>query len=156
MMTSPKPSQSLTTVQPMRPLPEQDRIDAALRQMAIRLDRVLTEPIINQWHNDLCRVPIAGIEYAADWCGRNLKRWPKLSEFFEAVNAWMGQCEQSAGPAVPSREEIARRRDEFQAWYRDPEAAPFRAMVAELDKKMLAGRPRLYTQEELERFRRKK
>lgn len=93
------------------------------------------------------------IEYAADWCGKNLDRWPKLKQFMNAVNAWMGKREEEDGQfKLLGSAEIERRRREFQDWYRSEDGKEVRAMVQALDRKMNAGRPRLYTPEELKRF----
>jgi hypothetical protein len=145
---------SATTDQLTRPLQEQDRIESALRSMAIRLDKVLTEPVIRQWYQDLGTYPVAAIEYAADWCGRNLEKWPKWKQFAIALDVWLGCREEDAGQVrLPSRAEIERSRAEFRKWYNSPEAAYVRNLVQQLDKKMNTGRPRLYTPQELEGFK---
>jgi hypothetical protein len=142
------------TGQLMRPLPEQDRIDSALKTMAIRLDKVLSESVISQWHADLGSYPIAAIEYAADWCGKNLERWPKWKQFTHAIGTWMQEREQASGQDfAPTAREIAKQRKAFYEWYNSPEAAEVRGMISALDKKMNSGKKRFYTQEELDRFK---
>jgi hypothetical protein len=134
-----------TNGQAQRPSSEQDRIDLALHRMSIRLDKVLSESAINQWHQDLSGFPIAAIEYACDWCGLNLERWPKPKQFKEAINAWYGREEgREAEAPIPSGAEIEQRRREWRQWYNSPEANDVRALVEQLDKKMNAGRPKLY------------
>lgn len=150
-----EPSEQLT--KPLRERESQDRIEAALQRMAIRLDKVLSESIINQWYEDLGSYPIVAIEYAANECGEYLDRWPKWKQFKSYLTAWMDKCEERDKESpIPSPEEIQRRRREFKEWYDSPQANEVRQMVSALDKKMNEGRPRLYTQEEIERFRRKR
>jgi hypothetical protein len=122
--------------------------------MAIRLDKVLTEPVVTQWHADLGSYPIAAIEFAADWCGKNLERWPRWKQFSHALGSWMGQREEEAGQTfIPTHQEIIRSRKKFMEWYNSPQAAEIRGMVRALDEKMNGNKPRLYTQEQLEGFR---
>lgn len=134
-----------TNGQVQRPLREQQLLDAALNRMSIRLDKVLSESAINQWHADLSTYPIAAIEYACDWCGLNLERWPKPKQFKDAINAWYGREEgREAEAPIPSREDVERQRRQFKEWYNSPQAAEIREMVSALDKKMNSGRPKLY------------
>jgi hypothetical protein len=134
-----------TNGQAQRPSSEQDRIDLALHRMSIRLDKVLSESAINQWHQDLSGYDIRAIEFAADFCGLNLERWPKPKQFKEAINAWYGREEgREAEAPIPSREDVERQRRQFKEWYNSPQAAEIREMVSALDKKMNAGRPKLY------------
>jgi hypothetical protein len=134
-----------------------ERIDNALQKMAIRLDKVLSESVINQFHEDCGSYPLAAIEYAADWCGKNLERWPKFKQFAYALGSWMQQQEESPGQVfIPSHHEIMQQRKKFMEWYNSPEAAEIRGMVRALDQKMNQSRPRLYTQEQLAEFRRKR
>jgi hypothetical protein len=152
-MSKQNPSQ----IEMMRPLHEQDRIDSALGKMAIRLDKVLTESVVSQWHADLGSYPIAAIEYAADWCGKNLEKWPKWKQFAHALGTWMQEQEQSTGrDFTPSHKELMQGRRRFNEWYNSPDAAEVREMIRALDNKMNEGRPRLYTQKELDSFKLRK
>lgn len=134
-----------------------ERVDSALQRMALRLDKVLSESAITQFHEDCGNYPIAAIEYAADWCGRNLERWPKFKQFQHALGSWMGQREEEAGQTfIPSHQEIVRSRKKFMEWYNSPQADEVRKMVKALDSKMNEGRPGKYTPGQLERFRKER
>jgi hypothetical protein len=123
-----------------RPLDEQDRIDFALVEMATRLDRTLTERIIEQWHKDLRCYPIAAIEFALDWCGTNLDRWPKLKQVRDAIGTWMGTRESGDGQVELTPQEISRRRKEFFDWFNSPAADEVRQSIRKLDDKMRMNR----------------
>lgn len=71
-----------------RPLKEQEQIDLALYQMALRLHRTMSAEVINQWHRDLASFPVKGIEWAMDEWGRNQSKMPAWADILKLLSEW--------------------------------------------------------------------
>src|ERR1700690_41395 len=83
-----KPSQSAMLRATEGPLKEQEQIDLALYQMALRVHRTMSAEGINQWHRDLPSYPVKGIEWArAEW-GSNQSKMPAWGDIKKLLREW--------------------------------------------------------------------
>lgn len=146
-------SQPETKQQLIRPSNEQERIDSALLLMATRLNKVLTERMIEMWHADLSVYPVDGIEWAFDSWGRNAKRLPVLSDITQLLNTWQGggvpesgcsdECKANHGTGYDGN-------DCMWLWKRicalgrKPLAEDWEKLFAELDKTRNGGQPKAF------------
>ena len=83
-----KPSQSAMLQATARPLKEQEQIDLALYQMALRLHRTMSAEVINQWHRDLASYPVKAIEWVmAEWANTQPKM-PTWADILKLLREW--------------------------------------------------------------------